>query len=241
MNSYRQYWTLTVLLMCAVIIAIYQGLVTWVIQKFPDWQIQVAFVGILVIFLWTYGVTGHRAARQLSRNEHALDVLESGIPSINAKSEVKALIADTVQRRERGNGLNQTDFRVLYEWASERLDHILTRDIERIDTVRVLLFFVGLFFTLIGIIAGFATQQFPTNPEEAKVYSFTIIKALGLAYLPAVACIGATLALYVLSTLLHSRSKGVQVRFEDIVYETAILGEAQTRAPAQDARRKTNA
>ena len=96
---------------------------------------------------------------------------------------------------------------------------------DQIDSIRTTLFFVALFVTIIGIVLGFATQQYPTNPEEAKMFSFSIIKALGLAYVPSMMCIGSTLVLLVLSIMLQRDAGRVIARGRSVLYRIAFFNE----------------
>ena len=99
----------------------------------------------------------------------------------------------------------------------------LTARIEKIDSARVFLFFVGLLCTAAGIVQGLASNGVPTNPEEAKLFSFTVIKALGLSSLPTTECLGTTLVLYALSHQLDAQARTLIARFEDALYETVYL------------------
>lgn len=227
MRAYRTHWLLTAILASAVIVAIEQGLLVWGMTKFPDWQIQIAILSIVIVFVWAYGLLGHQAALVLGQNERMLGLLEGGLTVVGAtRTDAGRLLDEGQNLRARGAEVGQTDFALLYEIISEKMRRVLEGRVERIDKIRVFLFFVGLLFTLIGVVQGFATQQFPTNPEEAKLYSFTIIKALGLAYLPATMCIGSTLALYVLSNQLQERVSETMERFDAKLYQVAILGQA---------------
>ncbi len=122
----------------------------------------------------------------------------------------------------------------------------MTSRMGQIDTVRVFLFFAGLLFTVVGIVQGFASQGFPTNPEEAKVYSFTIIKALGLSYLPATECLGATLILFILSIALQKQASALTARFSDVLYWEVFIGnpvlqDVSTEETATETRSLANA
>jgi hypothetical protein len=232
MTAYRQFWVLTALLLCAAIYAAYAGAISWGFEKFPQLPIQLAFGFIQLVFLWAYAGIGHGAAVLIARNEHALDVMQQDIPLIGDKSEVERVLLETADLRKRGQEQRQLDFSILHDVMREQFEGRLMEDVGRIDVIRVFMFFFGLLFTLVGVVQGFASQQFPTNSEEAKIYSFTIIKALGLAYLPAAGCIGATLILFVLSNLLQKRIGTLLSRFDVVLYRVAILGETKTGRPA---------
>lgn len=211
------------------------------LEKFPDALVQIIFAGVIAVFVQAYAQSGHMVALQLSRDLHAAAIIECGGKRLAEKGNLGESILRAQERRVHGVKAGQQDFSILYEHERERYLGIAMAGIKALDSVRVFLFFVGLLFTIVGIVQGFASQQFPTNAEEAKMYSFTIIKALGLAYLPAAGCIGSTLVLYVLSTRLQSTLDSVVTRFEDLLYRVAILGEqplpvAQTApAPAEEA------
>lgn len=228
-SAYRQYWLLTAFLLSVTIYGLYMGVVGWALLKFPDIPTQLSFGFILAVFLYAYGF-GHRAAKELSQSERALDLLSRGVPSLGKLSAVEECLAEAMQLRQQGRDNGQTNFAILYDRIEDRFDGSVTEDIGRIDTIRVFLFFVGLLFTLIGVVQGFASQQFPTNPEEAKMYSFTIIKALGLAYLPAAACMGSTLVLFVLSNVLQSRASRLISDFGNMLYRVAVLGKSTKNA-----------
>ncbi len=224
-RAYALYWALTTLLACAAIFAVEQGFVTWGVQKFPDLPAQLAFLLIVCVSVWSYATHGHRIALLLSRNEHAMLKLERGIPSVgDTSSEIEDALLEAASLRRQGAEEGQASFDVLYEFIDLRTEATLTGDIGRIDSIRLLMLFVGLFFTVLAIVSGFASQLFPTNPEEAKLYSFTIIKALGLAYLPAAGCMGSTLVLLVLNNMLEPKADDLMMRFRPFLYKVAVLG-----------------
>jgi biopolymer transport protein ExbB/TolQ len=192
--------------------------------------VQWVFVCILAIFAFTYGKTGHRAARTISYSEHAVDMLNRNIPLIG-QSDVRECLAEAIVRRERGFAKGQTDFGTLFELTREKIRDRLMTDVDRIENVRTLMFFIGLFCTIIGIIQGFALQLLPTNPEESKVYAFTIIKALGLAYLPGAGCIGSALLFHVLGIMLQTRASALLSRFDDVLYSVILLEEGTELIP----------
>jgi len=244
MNAYRRYMALTAVVASAAIYALWHGVVGWGIQKFPDIPTQIVVAGVAVVFIYAYTVLGHRAALLASRNESSLMLFDSNAV-VNGASESFDLLKKAATLRNKGVGVNQRDFSLLYELTHEELEGELKAPIESIDAARIFLFFAGLTFTVIGIVQGFASQGIPSNPEEAKIYSFTIIKALGLAYLPTATCIGTSLVLYVLSYQLQQDIGRVLRRFDAILYRVAILGEQELvglkRLAGSEERRVTHA
>lgn len=216
----RRYWIFTSLILVAVIAAWYQGVFAWGLQKFPDRTVHLIVSGIGAVLLWSYLGSGLRSARIITTAECISD-----IPEEWGENPISSILYHTIDLRAAGERSGQSNYAPLMDLASERLDDELFGEVHRIDSARVFLFFFGLLVTLIGIVAGFATQQFPSNPEEAKMFSFTIIKALGLAYLPAMMCIGSTLVLYVLSTMLQHAANAASLRLQEILYRITILGE----------------
>ena len=224
MNAYRQYWLLTGLFVSAAIFGVHAGIVGWVMTKFPDLQGQLITLVIIGIFLYTYIVHGHQAAKRLSKNHLALQCIESGGSMYHDGTEVEISLKEVLNLRKAGVEAGQSDFSKLYEVAEDQFEDQISVRIGQIDTIRVFLFFVGLLFTVVGIVQGFAFQQSPTNAEEAKMYSSAIIKALGLAYLPATECLGATLILFVLSNLLQSHANALIAGFRRVLYRAVFLG-----------------
>lgn len=225
MTAYRYFWFITALLVGATIYAVSEGLIGWALAKFPELQGQLISVLILAIFLYAYAFEGYLAARLLLVNDQATGSVTRGEQSpLVGGTEVQSILRRAMYLRSAGTQKGQTDFSVLFNLMSERFDSSITAALVRIDTIRVFLFFAGLLFTVIGIVQGFASQQYPTNPEEAKLFSFTIIKALGLAYLPATECLGSTLILFVLSNTLQSQAAMLKERFDEMLYNVTFIG-----------------
>ncbi|HUO50079.1 MAG TPA: hypothetical protein VMU25_00690 [Candidatus Paceibacterota bacterium] len=242
-DAYRQYWMLTTLLLCAAVFAAYEGFFAWGYQKFPELTVQLVFLAIMALFCWAYVVIGHTAARDVSHNERMLDLLKRNIVlAVDTGTDLEVSLKEAYEMRHMMATTGQRDgLGLMLERVQKKFEDRLMQGVSRIDTVRIFLFFFGLFCTLIGIVQGFASQQIPTNPEEAKLYSFAIIKALGLAYVPATACIGSTLILYVLSVSLQQRIGEIVEGFEDLAFRVVVLGEKVRIHAPQSTERKDNA
>jgi len=226
MNTYSRYWLLTALLLCGVIYLVWSGTAAWGIAKFPEAAVRGAVLFVLAVFLYTYGYEGHGVARMLSKNEMVLPLLARGTGGSEAAAEISVCLHKTASLRRVGATapIRQADFSVLYYRQKEAFEHALTAGIDRIESYRNGLFFLGLAFTAAAIVAAFAAQMIPTNSEEARLYSFAIIKALGLSYTATLACLSSMVVLYVLGTMLRARADQLIDACDGLLYETAILG-----------------
>ena len=180
MTAYRQYWVLTGLLLAGTIYVVYAGVISWALVKFPELQGQVISVFVFAVFLYAYIVHGYGATRLITANAEAIQVVadkQAFFPPTLLETEAVLTLAEARKLHVMGAAHKQANFSTLYDKSHERFENCLSAKIAQIDTIRVFLFFAGLLFTVVGIVQGFATLQFPTNAEEAKIYSSTIIKA----------------------------------------------------------------
>ncbi len=223
MTTYRYYGALSAILAVGTIYGSQMDVVPFLLQKFPEPAVQAVVFGILFVFAYAYIFYGHAAARDISADLFALDSVEDGHPLSGESASIMCL-REAEELYQKGKAHGQVSFDRLYDLVQERYERIAYERISQIDAIRVGLFFVGLLFTLIGVVHGFASQAFPTNAEESKLFSFTIIKALGLAYLPAATCLGTTLVLYILSNILQKHAGLATERFNNNLYQVVFLG-----------------
>ena len=249
MKASRQYWLLTGLLLAGALYALQAGFVGWALIKFPALQVQVITVGVIAVFLHSYVVHGYGAAKLLSLNEHALLAVLENRDSVREfdKTAVAQLLAKAKQLRGKGVAVEQRDFSELFKMLKYSFEDKMNADIERIDKLRTKLLFTMLFFTVVAIVQGFASQLYPTNAEESKLFSFNIISALGYSYVPAAECLGASIVLLTLSHLLQDSASTLTERFGEVLYEATFLGHIDVEnnaladfAPAIETRRHYN-
>ncbi len=226
MNTYARYWLFTALLLCGVVYLIWSGTAAWGIAKFPEPAVRGAVAFVLAIFFYTYGYEGHRVARMLARNERALQRLAL---YVQGRSEVEDIFLKTSNLRGQGASVGQTDFSTLYYRQKDGLEDMLTVGIDRIETYRNGLFLLGLAFTAAAIVAAFAAQMIPTNSEEARLYSFTIIKALGLSYTATLACLSSMVVLYVLGSMLRAQAERLIAASSEWLYRIAMMADRPGR------------
>lgn len=230
MRPYPQFWLVAALLATAGAVASYWNLPILFFSAFPDPMTRAVCLAVFALFLWVFFYLGEAAARDLEENGAALAVfMDGGHMQSGAAAE---LLHEASQLRARGLEAGQSDFALLHEKTDEKFASFITRGTQHIEAVLLFLFFVGMFFTVVGIVAGFAFTKPPTGPEEAKLMSLSIIRGLGLAYAISGSCLGSALILYVLNSLLKAHARAVQTIFSDALYEVAILGTPAARAIA---------
>ena len=220
-RPYPQYWLLAALFVSAATVAFYWKLPHQFVTAFPDPMTRTVCGVVLALFLWMFFRYGATAASELEENGYALAIFAEGgrVPEVMAST----FLLEASNLRARGVKVGQSDFTLLHEKIDEKFATSITRATNHIDTVLLFLFFVGMFFTVVGIVTGFAFNKPPTNPEESKLMSFAIIKALGLAYAISGTCLGSAVTLYGLSAFLKAHAHTVQTMFTDALYEVAIL------------------
>lgn len=226
MNAYSKYWILAGVLIAAVAYAVHSGLIGWFLVKYPDLHVQLMCLAIIVIFLRTYLVDGHRSARMLYMNEKALsDNLHSGIPlPASRRTVVDLVLCETIDLHQEGKEAGQVSFDSLVDMQRDVFEHDLTAGLNLVEMLRNFLFLIMLAFAISGVVMGFSQLLSPTNPEEAKVFTSTIIHALGIAYVPALECIVGFGVLYVLSCILQIHSESLIRDCAKPIYRAAHFG-----------------
>jgi hypothetical protein len=222
LNVYRQYWLTTALLLAGVIFAVEQGGGSWILQKFPDPIVQICLLIVFVVFLYAY-YSAHGVARELAASSEAFAVFHQK-GTVNLDTVFGSVVGETIQLRDEHAKAKVGEFALLYQRACDQVADRLEAGINHIDGIRVFLFFLGLTITLMGMVAGFAYMSIPADAEQAKQFAFNIIKALGLAYLPATSCMLAGLVLYIITHWQRNRVSEVLERFDATLYRVAVLG-----------------
>lgn len=209
MSIYQKYWIFTSLLILAVVYALYAGIIGWTMEKFPDIQGQLIAIGILTLFLYVYGIQGHRVVKLLSQNIRTIE-----------EAEACHCLAEVVDIRSR---VGEVNLGFLYDYSLGQFSRMLFARIRPIRDTFLFFFLLGVAVALLGIVQGYGYLLPPTSPEEAKLYSSTILKALGMAYLPALVGASSALILYPLLTTLESQTEALIGRFDKVLFETIFL------------------
>lgn len=219
LNTYAKYGALSAILAVSVVYGMQRNLVPFLMGKFPEPMVQVVVAGIIATFLFAYLRYGHAGARDISLDLRSL-TSQNPLDSIAMQC-----LREAEHLRRQGEQSGQTTFDRLYDVVQDRYDRLLNEPINQIETIRVGLFFLGLVLTATSIVAGFASLKLPTNAEESKLFSFTIITSLGLAYVPAAACFVSNLILYLLSSMLQKNAEEVMEQFSLRLYNVVYLKE----------------
>ena len=86
-----------------------------------------------------------------------------------------------------------------------------------------LLFLLGIFGTVIGIVLSFSAQQNPVTPEEVKVFGVNILSGMGLAYMTSAVGIGGSVTLYWLDSFgFQPCANALKVSFRELLFETVF-------------------
>lgn len=225
MRAYRQYWLLTALLLSAVALVIYSGVIGWALEKFPQLETQVAFAAVIGIFVWTFALRGHRTARKIAHNERALDKLARGAQP--ALCEATLRLAEARMLRNEGiREAKQTDFSMLHERQVSAFEDTLSEDLTVIDSVKLRMLVIAIFLAFLSIVSGIGAAALPTNVESVTPFLFGLLKALGLAYVPGLACFGSFLILHELGNFLGTHVRCLCRRFDLASYRVAVIGRA---------------
>lgn len=222
MNAYRQYWLLTALLLSAAIYGAYAGVISWTIETFPSTITQAAVLIVLLVLSWTFVLRGHRTARMIAHNERALDRL--GRNFFLVESEALDCLEEGRTLRTEGHQAGQTDFSQLHQRQVSYFEKALTADITIIENVQFRLFITGVFLAFLSIVIGVGLAQYPQAVENLSPFLFGLMKALGLAYVPGLVCIGSFMILAELVSILKAHTNRLVRQFDLAAYRVAIVG-----------------
>ncbi len=200
MSTYRLYWVITVLLVSAAVYLVSVGVLERFLEKFPDPLARSVAFFVLFVFALTHGIFGHRVALVASRNRDAADLLlkrsdalaEPRLPHDLAETAIAAALRRFVLMRQKKTPAFIGDL------VHDDFDEELTLDLDRIKKVWEALFLFGIAATILGLILTLVAQGNPENAEQAKIYSATIVRGIGVAYTASFSCVssGILLALF---------------------------------------------
>jgi len=237
MTAYRSFWVITAILLSLVLFGYDQGMLAWFLEKFSGTGVRVGSAIILGIFLFGFGVIGHRAGLRLSHDEEATSRLEqlipAGMPDDGKVEVVRGLLKEGL------NGLNETAVGKCLIALGERVrtmialnttepvsrglfqddfENRLADEIDLLEAIRTLLFFIGLLGTVVGIIIALVGQIIPSTPDETKLFSFNMIQGMGLAYVTTMLGISSGVVLYILETIYKMHAMVIARRFGDKMF-----------------------
>lgn len=222
-RPYPQFILITALLLSAVIYAFYGQFFSHFLTAFPDPMTRVVCFGVLALFSYMFVWRGASVAWMLEQNGSAL-AAHSRKEVMPAGTIATELLLEAAELRSYGGRIGQTEFSLLHTKTAEKFEAWTDEGTSRIEATLLLLFYLGMFFTVVAIVLGFAFNKAPANAEEAKLFAFAIIKGLGLAYGISGTCLGSAVLLFLLNSFLKSHQQVVMTMFVDALYEVSILG-----------------
>src|SRR3989344_3023567 len=149
-RPYPQYCLIVAVLLSTAVFAIYWNLPALFFEAFPETMTRLVCVAVFTFFGWMFFRHGSAAAWVLERNGAAISAFmrKECMPAQTIATE---LLLEAAGLRARGIKLGQADFTLLHTKTADKFEEANTQNIDRIDAVLLLLFFLGMFFTVVGI------------------------------------------------------------------------------------------
>lgn len=237
MSAYKKYWLYTAFLTALSVYAVHLGAIDWFLAKFSDMGTQASALGIMGVFLYGYAVS-HGTAYRIAKNEaaiqfvlsvlgekfsvdekikHAAELL-TAVPKRFKGTAVFLMFQDLLERKQVLAALRSPASSVPVPLMQELFDAYVEAGYDRVERIRLILFYLGLLGTVIGIVLALAGQGVPGTPEEAKLFSFGMMKGMGLAYITSMVGMSGALVLYFLQGMLERNTARLYLTFTGIMF-----------------------